>query len=174
MREASDTVLADLHRRLEAVPGRGPAPVVVRTLDAHLSRTALAPLRIATTLVSASAATAVLLGVVGLYGAMTDSARRRRREIAVRVALGAPGWRVIRHITTDGARLAAAGTVAGLLGSVLMARALAHIVPTNGLIGGWVWLAAPLVLIAAVAVASVLPTRRALAVDPIAIIRADN
>lgn len=94
-REVSDAVLADLHRRLEAVPGRGPAPVVVRTLDSHLSKTSLAPSRIATTLVGASAATALALGVLGLYGAMTDSVRRRRREIAVRIALGAPALDVI-------------------------------------------------------------------------------
>jgi hypothetical protein len=91
-REVSDQRLADLHRRLESVPDRGPAPVVVRTLESHLSKTALAPARIATTLVGASAATAVALGVLGLYGAMTDSVRRRRRELGVQIALGAPAW----------------------------------------------------------------------------------
>lgn len=173
-REASDLVLVDLHRRLEAVPGRGAAPVVVRTLDSHLSQTALAPSRIATMLVGASAATALALGVLGLYGAMTDSARRRRREIAVRIALGAPGWRVIRHVVSEGARLAAAGTVAGMLGSIPVARSLARITPHDGPIAVWVWVAAPLVLMGAVVVASVLPARRALTVDPIAITRADN
>jgi hypothetical protein len=85
-----------------------------------------------------------------------------------RVALGAHGWRVIRQVMTKGARLAGAGPVAGLLGPLLMARALAHLTPTDGLVV-WVWLAAPLVLIGGVP--SVLPARRALAVDAIAAIR---
>ena len=141
---------------------------------ARLSRTALAPLRIAATLVGASAATALALAVIGLSGAMTDSARRRRREIAVRMALGAQGWRVIRHVVSEGVRLAAAGTLAGVLGSLLVSRALTRIAPAGETAGVLVWLAGPLVLLAAVAVASVLPASRALAVDPIAVTRVDR
>ncbi len=172
-RQARDAILVDLHRRLEAVPGRGPAPVVVRTLESHLSQTALAPSRIATTLVAASAAMALSLGVLGMYGAMTDSARRRR-EIAVRIALGAPGWRVIREVVSEGARLATAGTIAGMLGSILVARSLARITTDDGPVAVWVWVAAPLILIGAVVVAGVLPARRALTLDPITITSADN
>ena len=148
--------------------------MVVRTLESHLSKTALAPSRIATTLVGASAATAVALGVLGLYGAMTDSVRRRRREIGVRIALGAPAWYVIRQVVSEGARLAAAGTVVGMLASVIVARWLVRITPHHEPVALWVWVAAPLVLLAAVVVASALPARRALMVDPITITRADN
>ena len=172
--DSSDTVVANLRRKLEAVPDRGPAPVVVRTLESHLSDTALTPLRIATVLVGASAVTALALGVLGLYGAITDSARWRRREIAVRIALGAQGWRVIRQVASEGARLACAGTIAGMLGSMLVPRALARIAPHVEPLAVWVWLAGPLVLIAAVVVASVLPAFRALAIDPITITRADT
>ena len=173
-REVSGPLLADLGRRLESVPGRGPTPVVVRTLESHLSKTALAPSRIATTLVGASAATAVALGVLGLYGAMTDSVRRRRREIGVRIALGAPAWYVIRQVVSEGARLAAAGTVVGMLASIMVARWLARITPHHEPVALWVWVAGPLVLIAAVVVASALPARRALMLDPITITRVDN
>ena len=114
-----------MRRRLDDVPG-GRRPVVT-TLDAHLSRTALASERIATMLVGASAATALTLGVLGMYGAMADAARQRRREIALRIALGAQGWRVIRQVLAEGLRLAGAGTVAGMLGSILVARWLARI-----------------------------------------------
>jgi ABC-type antimicrobial peptide transport system permease subunit len=105
---------------------------------------------------------------------MTDSVRRRRREIGVRIALGAPAWHVIRQVVSEGARLAAAGTVVGMLASVMVARWLAHITPHHEPVALWVWVAAPLVLIAAVVVASALPARRALMVDPITITRADN
>ena len=74
------------------------------------------PALIAAALVGASAVTALMLGVFGLYGAMADAARQRQREIAVRIALGAQGWRVIREVLAEGATLAGAGTAAGMVG----------------------------------------------------------
>ncbi len=170
-RDATGATLTSVRRRLDAVPGGTPGTASVTTLDAHLSRTALASERIATMLVGASAATALALGVLGLYGAMADAARLRRREIAVRIALGAQGWRVIRQVLVEGLRLAGAGTVAGMLCSLLVARWLVRITPTAGSPTLWVWLAAPLVLVGAVAIASVLPARRALTVDPLILMR---
>jgi ABC-type antimicrobial peptide transport system permease subunit len=58
-----------------------------------------------------------------------------------------------------------------MLASVLLSRWLARLAPTDGALTPWVWMAAPLVLIAAVAIASVLPVRRALKVDPLTILR---
>jgi predicted permease len=164
-REANDTILADVHRRLDAVPGRAPAPVVVRTLDSHLNKTALAPLRIATTFVGTFAAMALAIGVLGLSGAMTDSARRQRRDIAVRIALGAPGWRVVRDVVSDTVRLAVAGMAVGILGSMLLSRWLAPLAPHGKAVGISEWVAGPLILMAAVAVATVVPASRALSGD---------
>jgi hypothetical protein len=169
-RDATAGMLAAVERRLDAVPG-GRGPVMVTTLATHLGRTALAPERFATVLVGASAATSLALGVLGLYGAMAEAARQRRREIALRTALGAQRWRVIRQVLAEGLRLVGAGTVAGMVGSLLVARWLARLVPSAGLPTVWVWLAAPLVLLGAVAIASVLPARRALAADPLMIMR---
>lgn len=171
-REPTDATLGSVRRGLEAVPG-GTGRVEVTTLDAHLSRTALAPERIASVLVGASAAMALTLGVLGLYGAMMEAARQRRREIALRIALGASGWRIISQVLAEGTRLAAAGIVAGTLGSMMVARWLARITSTAGVITVSVWLAAPLILMAAVVVASVGPARRALTANPLAIMR-DN
>ena len=173
MPEANGVMLASVRRRVEAVPGGAPGGIAVTTLDVRLSRTALAPERIATVLVGASTATALTLGVLGLYGVMADAARQRRRDIGVRLALGAQGWRVIHQLLGEGVRLAGAGTIAGMLASFLTARWLARITLNVGSPTAWVWLAAPLVLGGAVAIASVLPARRALSVDPLAIMR-DN
>jgi putative ABC transport system permease protein len=170
-RDANDGLVASVRRRLDDVPGGAPGRIAVTTLEAHLTRTALAPARIATVLVGASAAMALTLGVLGLYGAMTDAARQRRREIAVRVALGAQGWRVIRQVLGEGLRLAGAGTVAGMLASLLIARWLAQITPGAGSLPVWVWLAAPVALVGVVVIASVLPARRALMVNPLTIMR---
>jgi putative ABC transport system permease protein len=170
VREANEATVTSVRRRFDVVSG-GAGGAVVTTLDAHLSRTALAPERIAMVLVGASAATALTLGVLGLYGVMSDAARQRRREFAVRIALGAQRWRVISQVLAEGIRLAGAGTIAGMLGSLVVSRWLARMAPGAGSPTVWVWLAAPLVLAGAVAIAGLLPARRALAVDPLAIIR---
>ena len=163
-------MVSAVRSRVELVEG-GSATPVVQTLDAYLSRNALAPLRIATVLIGAFAAIALTLGILGLYGALSDAARQRRREIAVRILLGAQGWRVIRQVVGEGGRLAGAGTVAGMLASVVAARLLTRITPSDLSPSVWVWMAAPLMLLGAVAIASVLPACRALAVDPLTITR---
>jgi putative ABC transport system permease protein len=172
-REGNEAMVSAIRSRLELVAG-GLAPPVVRTLDVHLAATALAPLRIGTVLLGVLAAIALALGTLGLYGALSDAARQRRREIAVRILLGAQGWRVIRQVVREGGRLAGAGTAAGLLASVVAARLLTRITPGDLSPSVWVWLAAPLMLLGAVAIASVLPACRALAVDPLTITRADK
>jgi ABC-type antimicrobial peptide transport system permease subunit len=169
-RDTREATVASVRRRLEVVPGGRQIPVVL-TLDEHLSRTALAAQRIATTLVAATAAIALALGMLGLYGAMSDSARRRRREYAVRIALGAQGWRVIGQVVAEGVRLAATGTIAGMVGALLVGRWLEGLAPGAGSLTLWAWLAAPLVLAGAVAMAGVLPARQAFAADPLAIMR---
>jgi putative ABC transport system permease protein len=171
-RDTRQETLTGLQRRLEELPGGLGSPFVT-TLEAHLSRIALAPERIATVLVGASAVTALILGVLGLYGSMAEAARQRRRETAVRLALGAQGWRVIGHVLAEGARLALTGAAAGMLGSLVVTRWLAQVTPGIDRLTLWIWLVAPLVLLGAVALASILPARQALASDPLTIMQSE-
>jgi len=173
VREINGPRLADLRRRLEAVPGRGPLPVVVRTFESYLNQTSLAPLRIATLILGVSATMALWLSVLGLFGALNDAARQRRRELAIRIALGAQRWRVIGLVLQEGARLACAGTLAGMLASLALSRWMSGITRGSGWPTLWVWLAAPIALAGAVTMASVLPARRALMVNPVMIMRED-
>jgi putative ABC transport system permease protein len=168
---SADGLVAAVRDRLGAVPGGVPGALAVTTLDRHLGRTALAGERIATVLVGACAATALSLGILGLAGAMGDSVRQRRQEIALRIALGAQGWRLTRQLLAEGARLAGAGAIAGLIGSLLVARWIRGITPGAGSLTMGEWLMGPLVLAAAVAIASVMPARRAMSVDPLALMR---
>lgn len=170
--DANDVTLTTLRKTLEGIPG-GRRPPAVRTLEQHLSLIALAPERIATVLVGTSAAMALALGALGLYGAMSEATRQRRREFGVRLALGAKGWRLIGGVLSEGLRLAGAGTAVGLLGSLFVARWLSRVTPNAGPLSVWVWVAAPLGLLIAVAIASVLPARQALATNPLTIMRAE-
>ena len=168
----TDAALASVRRQLDTVGG-AEGPAVVTTLEAHLSRTALATERIAAILVGASAATALALGILGISGALADFTRHRRREIALRMALGAQRWRVMQQVVRQGLRLAAMGGLAGGLGSLAVARWLSRITPDAGPVTVWAWLAAPAVLVLAVTIASVLPVGRALAVNPLSVMK-DN
>lgn len=172
-REANAQIMDALRSRIDAVPTRGPHPPVLKTLETYLSQTALSPLRIATLIIGASTATALALSILGLFGALSDAARQRRRELAVRIALGAQRRHVVGLVLRDGGRLACAGILAGTLGSLVLSRLLSRISPGHGLPALWVWLAAPLVLAGAVMIASVLPARRAMIVNPL-IIMGDN
>lgn len=171
VREVNDHLVADLHRVLEEVPGHG--PILVRTFKTYLNQTSLAPLRIATLLLGASTTIALLLTVLGLFGALSDAARQRRRELAIRIALGASRWRVINHVLAEGVRLACAGTLAGTLVSIAVSRWLSRIAPGSASLAWWVWLAAPLALAVVVAMASFLPARRASMTNPLTIMHDD-
>ena len=169
----SSRTLRELHRRLELVRGGRPERIIVTTLDHHLSRTAYAPERIATVLVGSSAAIALVLGTLGVYGVMSDAARRRRRELALRIALGAQRRRIIQQVVVEGMRLVIAGTSLGIAGSLMVARSIARISPVIDTPSAAVWLAAPIALLVVVALASVLPARKALASDPLSIMRSE-
>jgi hypothetical protein len=167
--DAPDALVADVRRRLDAVPGGTPG--VVATLAEHLSRTAAASERVAAVLVGACAVTALTLAILGLSSALGDAVRHRRRDIALRLALGAHPWRISWQLMMEGVRLASVGTVAGMIG----AFAVMQWMPVNSAgavqLEPWVWLAAPGVLFAAVAIASALPMRRAMTVHPVSLLQ---
>jgi len=165
------STLERLHRRIALIPGGREERIIVKTLDEHLSRTALAPERIATVLVGASATIALVLGMLGLYGVMSDAARRRQREFALRIALGAGASHVVGQVISEGMRLVVAGSASGMIGSAVVAQLVASVTPTDEPMSPWIWIAAPLTLALAVMIAAVLPARRALASDPLMIMK---
>jgi putative ABC transport system permease protein len=171
--EMDNATLDTLRQRLESVPGRASGPVVVERLEEHLARTSLAPLHIATLLVRVSAVLALLLAVVGVYGALTDAVQRRRREVAVRIALGAQSWRVMAMVLGEGGRLAALGAGVGVLLAVGVKSLLERFAPATP-ISVETWVAGPVLLLAVVVAASAIPALRALAVSPVRVLREDG
>jgi MacB-like protein/FtsX-like permease family protein len=166
--QANGAAVGSVRRQIEQVSGG--EGTVVTTLSAHLARTALAPERLAAVLVAVLTGLGVALGMLGVQGTLAESARQRRREVALRLALGARGWRVIRQMIAECLRLAGAGIVAGSIGSVIVARWLTRITPDAGSTGVRGYLTAALVVAGEVAIGCVLPARRALAVDPLSIL----
>jgi ABC-type antimicrobial peptide transport system permease subunit len=127
--------------------------------------------RLLAQLVGAFAGLALLLAAIGTYGVLAYTVAERRREIGIRMALGADRFRVLTQIMKQGLALAAAGVVIGLSGAValtrLMKSLLFGVAPTD-----IPTLASVAVTIAVVAAfACWLPAWRASRLDPNATLR---
>jgi ABC-type antimicrobial peptide transport system permease subunit len=114
---------------------------------------------------------ATLLSTLGLYGVMSYMVARRRNEIGVRVALGASARDVIRLVLTEAGRLVVVGLVIGAATAFVLARYAESLL--FGLKPGdaTTLVFACLLLSATAALASLLPARRALSLDPAVVLR---
>ena len=124
-------------------------------------------------LVSLFGALGLVLASIGVYGLLALQVTRRTREFGVRVALGATAAAVVRLVATQGARLLAFGFLAGGLATWATTRLAHHYLPDLPTANPLIWLGAAIVLSAGVALASLLPARRASRVDPIIALRAE-
>jgi predicted permease len=129
--------------------------------------------RSAAWIVGAFAAIALVLGTVGLYGVVAYSVTQRRREIGLRVVLGAQRSSVYRLVMREASLLSVAGIVAGLLCSVVATVALRSLLFGVTRWDGDTMVGVAGVLLAASLVASFLPARRAASVDPMEALRAE-
>ena len=169
---APDASIASLMRaQIRAVDPEMP-PGEMATLHTILNRSVEQP-RFRTLLLSAFAITALLLAAVGVYGLISYSVTQRTREIGIRIALGAQPAQVVGPVIREGVTLAFVGLALGLAGAFIAARALSRFLFGIGA-GDPVTFAGVSVLLLAVALlASYIPSRRAMRVDPIVALRAE-
>jgi putative ABC transport system permease protein len=164
--------LANQIRQIVASKAPGVPFTGVSTMDERVSRS-IAQERFTTTLISIFSTLALLLASIGIYGVLSYTVSQRRREIAVRMALGAQRRGVVAMIVIQGMKLTLIGLTIGLAGALLATRLIAsllfQVTPNDPMV-----LTAAAVLLAAIALlASYLPARRASALDPLAVLRAD-
>lgn len=143
-----------------------------RPMSDRLAAT-LAPERFRAWLVGALAALATLLAVFGIYGLLSYTVARQRREIGIRIALGRTpggmvGRTVIRAVATT-----AVGVALGLGMALAAGRFIAAFVPEVGPRDPVTLVIVPVVLLAVAALAALGPARRASRVDPAVALRAD-
>jgi ABC-type antimicrobial peptide transport system permease subunit len=116
---------------------------------------------------------ALAVAVGGVYGVLSYAVAARRREMGVRQALGADFFTVLRLLLGSGLRLAAAGLALGLVGGIVVARAIASTLfgvrPHDPTVLGGVLLT----LLAAATLAALVPALRAARIDPAEALRAD-
>jgi predicted permease len=144
----------------------------VNTMD-DLMDASVAPSRFRATLVGIFALVGLLLAAVGIYGVMAYAVAGRTHELGVRIALGADRATLLKLVLGEAAALIAAGIALGLSGAFAMTRMmqtlLFGVTPTDAATFGGI----SALLAAAALVASYVPTRRALRVDPMIALRGE-
>jgi len=126
---------------------------------------------VAVQLIAAFAGLALLLAGLGVYGLLAYTVLQRRREIGVRMALGARPQQVSTAVLREGLRLVGSGLIVGLAGSWFVMRALKAILYGVAATDAWVLSGSALVLLVVGLIASYLPAHRAAAVDPMTVLR---
>ncbi|MGA3238107.1 MAG: ABC transporter permease [Bryobacteraceae bacterium] len=118
-------------------------------------------------------AMALLLGIIGIYGVLAYAVSQRRREIGIRLALGAPQSELKRMFMRYALRLAGIGVGIGLVAAASVTRLMGSLLFGIAPMDPVTYVAVPVVLLAAALLASYLPARRAAAVDPVETLRAE-
>jgi predicted permease len=158
---------------------------VVRQLDPQLPvydvypmsdlvRASVAQRRFYAALLGVFATLALVLAAIGIYGVIAYSVQQRRRELGIRLALGATRPMVVRLVLRQGMMLTVTGCALGLLAAGALTRVLQGQLFGVAAIDPLTFVAVPLVLLVVALVACVVPARRALAVDPANAIRAEG
>lgn len=141
-----------------------------RTMDAVLGH-ALASSRFNAALLAIFAEIAFALAAVGIYGVISCDVAQRTREIGIRAAMGARPADLLRLILGQGARLAAWGIALGLAAAFALTRLMSNMLFEVKPADAGTFAAIALLLGAVALLASYLPARRAMAMDPVAALR---
>jgi predicted permease len=147
-------------------------PVSPRTMreiyDQSLARTSFTLVMLAI-----AASIALLLGVVGIYGVISYLVSQRRREIGIRAALGAQQGELKRMFVRHGLELAGVGVAIGLGAAAGLTRLMSTLLYGITPLDPMTYVVVPVILVIATVLASYLPARRALSVDPVETLRSD-
>jgi ABC-type antimicrobial peptide transport system permease subunit len=143
-----------------------------RTLDELVARS-IAQQRFQTLLVGAFSLLVFVLAVLGTYGVASYGVSQRTGELGIRMALGATGVEIRRLVLREGAQLALIGIVIGGTAAAALSSVLTRFVFQISTLDLVTFTVAPVLLAAAVLLATFLPAHRAARVDPMRVLRAD-
>ncbi len=142
----------------------------VTSMEAVIARS-LTDRRWTMTLLGAFAGLAMLLAAIGLYGVMAYSVAQRTQEIGIRVALGAQRGDVLRMVLRDGMKLWTVGVALGVASAFVATRWLGSLLFGIGAMDPLTFTVAPALLAGVAVLATIIPARRAMRVDPMVALR---
>jgi predicted permease len=142
----------------------------VRTMQTVVSEAATTPAS-TTVLFGTFAGVALLLGVVGIYGVLSFLVSRRRKEMGVRLALGAQRSDVLLLVMKEGGRFSLAGIALGLVGAFFLTKVLATQLYGVSVIDPVTYIAVSVLVAIVTSAACYVPARRAMRVDPMIAMR---
>jgi ABC-type antimicrobial peptide transport system permease subunit len=148
-------------------------PVTLSTMPEVIAAS-LAQTTFTVTLVTIASAIGLVLGIVGLYGAISFITAQRTAEIGVRLALGAPPVRVALMVVRQGATVTAIGIAVGLAAAWSGARFIASMLFGLSARDPVTYVAVATLLMAVSLFATYVPARRAAHIDPVNALRADT
>jgi putative ABC transport system permease protein len=144
----------------------------MQTMDEALSSSE-APRRFNTSLVSVFAFGALLLATIGVYAVIAFSVSMRSQEMAIRMALGSRRGEIVRLVLVSGAKLAAIGCAAGLVGALAVSRLLGTMLFNVSATDPLILTASIATMIVLSLVACAIPAQRAASANPVDALRSE-
>lgn len=154
-----------IRAQIAAVDGNQPI-TDVQTAEELIDSSRAQP-RFTALLIGVFSATALILAVIGVYGVLSYSVAQRTQEFGIRLALGAHRRDILRMVLRQGMSLALSGIASGLVAALILTRLLKSALYETGAHDLTTFVAAPLIFLAVAMLASYLPARRAMALDPL-------
>jgi ABC-type antimicrobial peptide transport system permease subunit len=144
----------------------------VRTMESHLDDALIVP-RLASMVSAIGACVGLAIATLGVYGIISFAVMRRRRELGIRLAVGAQPRQVVIMVLGQGIRLACIGTALGLLAALAVTRFAAGLLygvsPADPITFAFV----PAFLVVVALLACTMPARAAARLDPVEILRSE-
>ena len=163
--QSSETVTNALRREIAKIDPELPL-YGVRTMEDRLAAS-LMDRRTPMLLASGFAGVALFLAAIGIYGVLAYQVSQRRREIGIRMALGAASRSIFSLVLREGGLIVGAGSVLGLAGAFLLRQTLQAQLYETGAMDPTVVAGVAAMLIGVALVACILPARRAARTDPL-------
>jgi putative ABC transport system permease protein len=170
-RTGTEGLLKEARQAIWSVNGRQPVFLVTTLKDLYdqsMARTSFTLVMLAI-----AGGMALVLGIVGIYGVIAYAVSQRSREIGIRMALGAPPAVLLRLFVRQGLLLAGVGAALGLAAAAGLTRLMSSLLFGVKALDPLTYAAVSALLIAAAVLASYLPARRAMAIDPVEALRAE-
>jgi predicted permease len=165
------TLSAAARREIQAVDRSAPASNI-RTMEQYLAAS-VAPRRFNLRLLTIFAAAALVLAATGLYGVISYGVAQRKRELGIRIALGARACDVLKLVTGEGMALAIIGVALGLMAALALTRVMEGLLFGVSATDPLTYMIIALLLMFVALLACYIPARRATKVDPLIALKSE-